>query len=374
MNGSVIAGKPLRVVFLLEDLAFGGTQRQAVEMARRFDTARVRPSLWVLLQGDDFAPLAREWGLDVRWLTRRSVLGPAGLLTLWRRLRAERPDVLVLLTALPNIWGRIAGRLAGLPVIVGNIRQSGAPVRYHERWLKNLADHHVCNAAALRDLLVRDYGLPPERITVIHNGVDVERFRPRKETVPGVPVLLSAARLVSDKDQACMLRAFARVAENHSDVELHLYGDGPLRQALIEQAAAMPRDIGARVRIFEGRSGLEEVYPAARMFLLSSLREGLPNVILEAMASGLPVVATAVDGVPELVEHGRTGLLLPAGDWEAMAAGIERLLEDDAQCKAMGRAGRDKAVREFSYENATRAHEALFAALARPENTRASHA
>jgi len=364
---------PVRVLMLLEDLCFGGTQRQAVEMAARFDPERVRPCLRVLLQGDDFAPLARERGLDVQWLTRSRRLGPAGLAALWRCLRRERPDVLLLLTALPNIWGRLLARLdellpdAPCPVVVGNIRQSGAPARYHERWLKNLAHHHVCNAASLRRQLQQDFGLPAGRVSVIHNGVDVERFRPAAAGTQQPLLVVSAGRLVPDKDQKTLLRAFALVARELPEVRLQLYGEGPLFAELQQQAAAMPADTVNRVALKGGRAGLEDVYPRAGLFALSSLREGLPNVVLEAMACGLPVVATAVDGVPELVAHGDTGLLTPPGDVEALAAAMLELLQDPARRREMGTAARRRVVEAFSYESAARAHEALFEQLTRKE-------
>lgn len=366
-----MAAPPLKVLLLLEDLAFGGTQRQAVELARCFDPARVQVSLRILLRGDDFAPLAADWGVDAAWLTRSRRLGPLGLLALWRCLRLERPDVLVLLTALPNIWGRVVARLSELlpggatppPLVVGNIRQSGAPRRYHERWLKNFARHHVCNAHALKEQLVRDYGLPPERVSVIHNGVDVARFHPDKAVKSDPPILLSAGRLVPDKDQATLIRAFERIAAVHPSVELHLYGEGALRGELEGRVAALPPDVLRRVRLPGGCSGFESVYPKATLFMLSSLREGLPNVVLEAMASGLPVVSTAVDGVPELVDDGNTGLLVPPGDDAALAEAALYLLRAGPLCRAMGQQARDRAVREFSFENAARAHEKLFKRL-----------
>lgn len=374
---------PLKVMLLLEDLHFGGTQRQAVELARRFAPERVQVCLRMLLRGDDFAPVVREYGLDAQWLTRSTRLGPRGVRALWRCLKQERPDVLVLLTALPNIWGRVVARLQQLsepvfpgkkrcaPLVIGNIRQSGAPRRYHERFLKGLADHHICNAASLKAQLVEEYGLPPERVSVILNGVDVMRFRPAEESTQSPPqgppqyppVLLHAARLVADKDQDTLIRAFVRVASEHETAELHIYGDGPLRGALQQQIDSLPQQTARRIRLQPGQAGLEALYRQASLFALSSLREGLPNVVLEAMASGLPVVATAVDGVPELVDHGVNGLLAPPGDDQVLAAAMLELLGDSERRAIMGQASRQRAEREFSYENAARAHEALFEQL-----------
>lgn len=359
----------LKVVLLLEDLLFGGTQRQALETARRLDPAEVDARLWVLLDGRDFAPLVEQAGLDALWLTRSKSLGPRGLYALWRALRRERPDVLVLLTALPNIWGRLLGRLCGVPVIIANIRQSGAPKRYHERWLKGFAHHHICNAHALGALLQKEYSLPASRISVIPNGVDVERFRPGGEQKGEDVVFMSAGRLVHDKDQKTLIAAFARVAVENPHARLELYGDGPLRGELESQVSALPGGIGQRISINQGRSDLENVYPQADVFVLSSLREGMPNVVLEAMASGLPVVACNVDGVPELVEHEHTGILVPSGDDVALAAGMSTLLQHADMRRRMGEAGRERAVTAFSFESTARAHERLFKLLSGGENS-----
>ena len=142
--------RPARLVFLLQDLKFGGTQRQALELARLLDPARFQVEVWLLAAGDDLAPLAREAGLPLVRLGRQEHVGPAALARLWRRLQQQPVDLLMPLTVVPNIWGRVLGRLARVPVIVGNCRGGGAPRRQHERWLWGLAHHIICNSAALR--------------------------------------------------------------------------------------------------------------------------------------------------------------------------------------------------------------------------------
>jgi L-malate glycosyltransferase len=360
--------RPARLVFLLQDLKFGGTQRQVLELARRLDPARFRVEIWLLAAGDDLFPLARGWDLPLTWISRQEQVGPGALLNLWRHLRRGALDLLVPFTVVPNIWGRILGRLAGVPGIVGNCRGTEAPRRQGERWLWPLARHLVCNSAALKGALSRRCGVPSERISVIHNGVDTDYFQPAPDgarpSKKNPPVVLSVARMVPNKDHGTLIRAFALVAPDFPQARLWLVGEGPGLEAT-EQLAQQSLPPGS-FRFMPPRPDLRPLYRQAGLLALSSRGEGLPNVILEAMAAGLPVAATAVGGVPEMVIPAQTGWLAPPGDPPALAAVLGRMLADPEQWRAMGRAARRRVVRDFSLSAmVSRYEEVLWASLAR---------
>lgn len=353
---------PLRTVLLLQDLLYGGTQRQAIELAAKIDPARFSVRMWLMIEGDDLAPRAAELGIPLLWLSREKQVGPRSLLGLWRQLRSDPVDVLVLLTVVPNIWGRVLGRLTGVPVIVGTCRGGGSPARQHEGLLSSLADHHICNSKALADIFVRRYGVPEASVSMIPNGVDTSYFRYRPSPVGGGRrVILSVARMVPDKDHDTLLRAFARIADRHPEVDLWLVGDGPGRESV--ERTVHGAGLAERVRLLPGRSDLLPVFEQADILVLSSMREGLPNVILEAMAVGLPVVATAVGGIPDVVRHGQTGLLVPAGDHLSMASALSRLIADDDARSAFGREGRRIAEGEYSIPAMVQCHSDLFERL-----------
>jgi glycosyltransferase involved in cell wall biosynthesis len=348
------SGSPARLVFLLQDLKFGGTQRQALELARRLDPARFRPEIWLLWAGDDLAPLARDAGLPLTWLSRRKRVAPVARL-LGHLLQGDI-DLLLPFTVVPNIWGRLLGRLARVPAIVGNCRGGAAPRRQRERWLWPLAQHLVCNSAALQRELTRRYGVPAARLSLIPNGVDVDYFQPAPVESPANPaVILSVARLVPDKDLDTLVRAFALVAPDFPLAQLWLVGEGPL-QAAIQQLAEEILPSGS-YQFIAPQADLRPLFQQARMLALSSRTEALPNVVLEAMAAGLPVAATAVGGVPELVAPARTGWLAPPGDPPALAEILRRLLADPEKCRAFGRAGRRRAVQDFSLGVMVRRYE-----------------
>lgn len=348
---------PARVVFLLQDLKFGGTQRQTLELARRLDREKFQVEVWLLMAGDDLAPVAVNWGIPLVWLSRRDWVGPAGLLQLWRRLRGTSIDLMMLLTAVPNIWGKLLGRLAGVPIIVSNCR-GGAPQRQHEAWLWPLAHHIICNSPAEADTLTGSYGIPAERVTVILNGVDQEFCQSARGAPSGPPLILSVGRLEPAKDQKTLIEAFRLIAADHPEAQLRLVGNGALRETLISLVARY--DLAGRVQVLPGRPDLRSLFQEAAVFALSSLEEGLPNVVLEAMVAGLPVVVTRVGGLPEVVRPGRTGWLVPPGDVPALAAALSHLLSDPETSQAFGRAGREQAVREFSLASMVRSHEEIF--------------
>ena len=346
------------MVFLLEELNFGGTQRQTLELARRLDREKFRCEIWLLRAGEDLAPLARSWQIPLYWLSRASKVGPGSLANLCRRLKQAKIDLFMTLTALPNIWGRLLGTLAGLPCIIGNIRSTTVH-RQYERWLWPLADHVVCNNKDLERLLVREYNISPKRLTMIPNGVDTDFFKQSlKGRTTGNPKVLSIGRLVPDKDQETLIQAFSRVLQDHPAAELWLVGDGP-RQDYLNQLIKQTLP-AHRATLFSSQTDIRPFLQQASLFVLSSVTEALPNVLLEAMAAGLPVVATNVGGVPEVVDSGRTGWLVPPKEPAALAQAVVQMLAEEELRGTFGQAGRQRVEKDFSLKQMVSRYETLF--------------
>ena len=348
--------EPTRIVFLMQDLCYGGTQRQTLELARRLDRGRFRPFIWTCTGETSLDHQAREYDIPVVHLGTGRSPNPLCLLPMWGKLMGSRPDVLVLCTALPNVWGRILGRLSFLPVIIATCRGGGALVNQHETLLWRLAHHTICNSPQLYNKLL-DIGLPSGRLTYIPNGVDTDYYQPsalpeREQRI------LTVGRFVADKDQMTLLRAFALVLEKFPNASLHVVGEGPQERAL--RRLMDNREYAGRAFLLPASDDVRQHYANARIFALSSIREGQPNVILEAMASGLPVVSTDVGGIPTMVRHGQSGLLSPANDHVELANNLCRLLDNDALCQRMGEVGRQLAMDNFSFERMVDGHQQLF--------------
>lgn len=352
---------PIDVVFLMQDLCFGGTQRQTLELAKRLDRKRFTPSFWTLTGPTDLDSVADAAGIPVVHLGVGNFPGPGFPFALLWRLITDGADILVPCTALPNIWGRILGRLTRVPVVVGTCRGGGAPKRQHEATLWRTAHHMVCNSMPLYNILL-NLGMPTGRVTYIPNGVDVDYFEPPLTPLnERPPLILCVGRLVSDKDHMTLLRAFGRVLDAIPNARLRIVGDGPQEFTLRKHLEGPP--FKGRTEIVPSSTDIRMHYQAARVFALASVREGQPNVILEAMASGLPVAATKVGGIPNLVKDGSTGFLSPAGDAVTLAANLLRLLENPSLCVRMGMEGRHVAEHSFAFRAMVQSHERLFERL-----------
>jgi glycosyltransferase involved in cell wall biosynthesis len=345
------AERSLRVAFLLQDLKHGGTQKQALALARRLDPARFPVAIWTLAAGDDLdpAPIPR-----IR-LAAAPAVSARALASLGRALRRNPPDLLVTWTVVPNIWGRIMGRLARVPAIVGNCRGGDAARRQHERWLWRFADHVVCNAGALKSDMVRRHGVPASHVTVVSNGVDLPALAPPPR--PDPPIILCVARLVPEKDHATLLAAFREVRRRRPDAQLWLVGDGPERERI---GRALRGPDAAGLVWIPAEADVGGLVARSAVFAMSSRVEAMPNAVLEAMAGSRPVVATSVGGLPEIVDHGRTGLLVPPGRPDELAGALLDLLSDPDRAAAMGAAGRARVEREFTVETMVRAYSEIF--------------
>jgi glycosyltransferase involved in cell wall biosynthesis len=185
-----------------------------------------------------------------------------------------------------------------------------------------------------------------QQYLVVSNGIDAERYSTPPEPVPGR--VLFVARLAGQKRPDIAIRAFARVRESHSAAELHLVGDGPARMEMEELVDSL--DLRGAVRFLGSRGDVDALLSRAACVVLSSDYEGCPYTVIEAMAAGAPVVATRVGGVPELVEHGVTGLLVEPRSLDQLAAAVSELLGDPARARGMGAAGRDRARTRFSVQ------------------------
>lgn len=348
--------KKIRIAFLLQDLKFGGTQRQAIQLAGGLDRARFEPEIWVLMGGRDFLPWAESMNIPVALLGKGSYVWPPDLWRLWLRIRSRPVDILYLLTGIPNIWGRIFGRLLRVPVIVGACRDH---VLWYERFLASFAHCHVCNSVAMREYVMDRYRLSGEKTTVIPNGVDLEYFSaPQREYPLGNPVILNIGRLVGDKDHATLIAAFSLVASEVDGVELWIVGDGRLLQGIKKLSGGT--GLCHRIRILPAQADPRSLFREAQVFVSSSVREGLPNVVMEAMASGLPVVATDVGGLGELVVPGVTGSLVPPASPSALAEALRMLLCDTPRCRAFGAAGRARVEEMFALSRMVERHALLF--------------
>ena len=326
----------VRVMIVIHGLETGGAEMMVLHLARELSRAG-HPVRVVSLHGDetDVAGLMRRAGVDVVALNKAGGPDPRTVLRLRAQMRDFSPAVVhthlpVLEYVLPA--ARLYGRRVRIIHTVHNLAREETRHRVLRAVNRRAFSHGVVPVALneeVRSSICREYALPASAVPVVGNGIDLDAFRgPQRRGPRGAGVrLLCVARLAPAKNHALLLRTVARLRESGRDVSLTLVGDGPLRGALEERAREL--GISQRVRFAGRRTDTPAFYRDCDLFVLLSDYEGMPMSIIEAMASGLPVVATRAGGVAELVDDGVNGALVEA-DAAAAAGAIAAICDDPA--------------------------------------------
>ncbi|HVS37576.1 MAG TPA: glycosyltransferase [Gemmataceae bacterium] len=365
------AAGPVRVCFLIDELAAAGTETQLLALIRRLDRGRVQPYL-CLLHGGAAASRALEpdhcpvYRLHVGSLLRPATLAKAARFI--RFLRCERIDVLQTYFPDSSYFGLPAARLAGVPHRLRTRNNLGHwMTRGHRRLgrlLNGIATGSVVNCGAARDALLAAEGPRPETITVLENGVDHARFLavpPLSARIAGRPTVGAAANLRHVKGLDVLLDAAMRLSGEFSDLRFQIAGEGEMRASL--EATAQARGLADRFRLLGSVSDIPAFLGGLDVAVLCSRSEGMSNALLEYMAAGRAIVATAVGAAPDLIEDGVQGLLVPPGDADRLAEAIARLLRRPELARRLGEAARrrarDRCSREAMVERFTVFYERL---------------
>jgi glycosyltransferase involved in cell wall biosynthesis len=348
---------PRIVVHLIASNFFGGPEKQIIEHCTRLDPERWRAVVGSFREGRprvEVEEAARVRGLPTFLIDTVSPFSPGGPVEVARQVRRHGADILVAHGYKSTAVGYLARKLRRVPVLpfVRGYTAETARVRLYEKLdrllLRRAFPRVVCVSETTRRLLIR-HGVHPERIVTIHNAVEVEEgvvpanLRDEFRIPPGIPVLVAAGRLSVEKGHRYLIEALRRMPAE-TVPHLMLLGEGRERDRLRELARAL--DVSHRVHFAGFHSNPYPFFAAADLVVNPSLTEGLPNVVLEAQALGVPVVATDVGGVGELVLHEETGWLVEAGNPDALARTILTALADPSRARLIAKAARER-VREF---------------------------
>src|SRR5262245_49433963 len=355
----------VKVFFFIPSLVQGGAERQILELIARLP--------------ERFEPVLALWRDDIHYRDHLPAGQPRYLLgtrrmtpRVFRRLvdilREERPDIVHCFLNEANFWGRLAALRAKVPIILSSCRARMIELRYliFERWLSERAQLTLVNSRGIRDELVKLGRVRPERIRVIHNFLDFDRFRipsdeerraarARYSLPDDARVLVMPGRLSIQKHQVGLLWALSRLARSGrlpADVVLLMPGrrSHALVDWLVRRLAARPELRGA-VRVIGTEDNMRELYWASDLLVLFSLWEGLPNVALEACASGLPAILSHAANLDGIIAPGETGWEVPTGQHAPLCDALEAALAlPPARWREMGRAGRERVTVLFRPE------------------------
>ena len=371
-----------KVLYLIDKLELAGAQRHLIALLKRMDRSRYEPTVACLMQEGSLAEEVRALGVPVMALGVKRIYGLSGVLGLVKLtwlLKRERIDILHSFMFSENILGAMAAHWAETPMVITCRRDTGIlsegkprhffAYRLTNRWV----DRILCVSEAIRSLVIRTERTLEAKVLTIPNGAQIEASvsakkkaeeRNRLGVAKDALIVAIVANLSWVKDHETFFKAAQRVKREQPNVRFWVIGEGALRKKLEKQVASLK--LQQEVRFFGRVADPKPLLSLADISVNASVSEGMSNTILESMALGIPVVATDVDGNPETVSDGKTGLLVPPKNPEAMAQALLRLLRDSSLRAQMGEAGRDRIRQSLSLERMVQANEALYEAFFKP--------
>ena len=367
----------MRIVQLMASPFFGGPERQMLGMSRRL-SADCETMFLTFAEGGKARSLideVRRAGLVGEALTSNFPRVGRCVAEIESRLREWRADVLCTSGYKPDILGWRAARKAGIPIVVVSHGWTGvtAKVRFYERidrWVHCRADA-VVSVSGAQAAKVLAAGVPHERMTTIVNAVAEEAFAAAEPAYadrlrnlfasPPRWMIGAAGRLSPEKGFDQLVLAAARLMRSHPDAGVVIFGDGPLRSSLEMQIESL--GLAGKVVLAGFRDDVSKFLPHIDVGVLSSHTEGLPVVLLEMMAAGRPVVATAVGGIPEVIEEDVSGWLVPPGNAAGLAERIAHFLDNPGERRRVGAAGREVVRERFGVQKQSEAYRDLFASV-----------
>ncbi len=361
----------VKVTHFITELSVGGAQTALYHLLEDLDRERYDLQVICLYNGDGhIAKKIRALNIPVYDLGMDNKFRLDAFMRLYMYLRRKRPFILHTWMFHANIPGRIIGRLARIPVIISSERTMGqestARLRLN-RWTSRLADRVICVSQTVGDYAIKEIGISSEKIVVIPNGISPAKFlqspdqtiaRQKLDLLPHIPIVVAIGRPRPVKGYLYLIEAWRHVSVQCPQAQLVFLGDGPDRIQLEQQAAQYGLD--GSVFFLGDWDNIPHLLPAFDLFALPSLHEGMSNAALEAMAAGLPVVATAVGGTPEIVVHEQTGLLIPPANSNALAEALIILLTDLERASQMGKAGQKRVQENFLHTETVQQTEAVY--------------
>jgi sugar transferase (PEP-CTERM/EpsH1 system associated) len=341
---------------------FGGLERVVLDLIREGQKRGQRVTVVCLERPGVLAPQVEALGASLHCVHKRpGLVRVSAMRRLKVRFREIRPEVVHTHQIGALLYAGPAARAGGIPLVVHTEHGKHYAERRRNRWLGKLAGHFAARFFCVSEDIateVRACGIVPDRkVVVVSNGIDTARFRARRDPQalraslgipPGAPVVGTIGRLCEVKTQDVLLRAFVGLRKQVPEVRLVLVGDGPLMGELRGLAANL--GLEPCVSFVGYQAQPERFLDLMDVFALTSRSEGMPLSVLEAWAAGVPVVASRVGGLPELIEDGRNGLLFPAGDEAALVEALRRLIVHAPLARQLGETGRLEVEARFSLD------------------------
>ncbi len=367
--------KRRKVLVATDEMEVGGSQRQITNLLTGIDQAKVEPVLLYFRNNSFLVDQIKASGVRVHYLPKNGRIDPGFLVKLVRFLAREKFDVIHAYSLTAELWLAIARMFARAPKIISSIRSTYDNYAWWQwrlkQWVTAQSALVISNSKMAADQAFRRMALPASSCAVVYNGIRspaTEHPLPADRAASRAAhdfILTFVGRLGPEKNLPCLLRALHRLQEEGGRrIGVWLVGDGGERAKVEEQIAAL--GLGGVVDMLGERLDVEALFAHSDAVVLPSIREGLSNAILEAMAGGKPVIASAVGGSPEIIRHGENGLLFPSDDDRALADAIARLYDAPVLRAELGASAKSDVAERFSVASMVRQFEKHYGAPVAP--------
>ncbi|MFZ5516464.1 MAG: glycosyltransferase [Candidatus Zhuqueibacterota bacterium] len=363
--------KKINVLQLVEGLSYGGAEDKLVELINHMDSSRFNTIMCSLGLGDDIHDKVLKSGIQLVMMPRKNRFDMGLLLRLKKMMKENEIDIVMTTLFYADVMGAIAGRMAGVKAVFSwetisapewLIKRRLWPYQFAMRYCAKV----VSVSKATAKFLIEERGVPAEKVMIIPYGVNLRHYivgdgnamRQRLGLNGKDFIIGMVARLHPQKGHQYLFEAARSIVAKYPHVKFLIVGEGEIRRELEESVQKM--DLSSNVTFLGHRTDVNDLLKAFDVFTLPSLFEGLPNVVLEAMSAGKPVVATSVDGTVEAVVHGETGLLVPPKDPEKLKDAFIQLIEHKDQARDMGKKGRQRIENVFSLDKQVEAFQNLY--------------
>lgn len=376
--------KPLLICHIIFKLDFGGLENGLVNLINHLPADRFCHVIISLKPATDFQNRISRSDVEIIEINKKDGKDLSAYKKVWSVIRKFKPDI-VHTRNIPTLDMLVPAALSGVRRLIHSehgldlMELAGHHSKYN--FLRRLSQlftrRYITVSHDLENWLHKEIGIPKHKISLIYNGVDTEIFQPpanntnpapifpRDFAPPRALVIGTIGRLGKVKDQVTLAHAFVRLIELcpnlRETARLVIVGDGELRSEI--ESILEAGGVSDLVWLPGFCSNTPEIYRSFNIFTLPSLREGISNTILEAMASGLPVIATNVGGNPEIVEDGVTGQLVPAANPEAIVSALQKYIDDPELAKVHGQAGHNKAMNKFSLTAMVQGYQKVYETL-----------
>ena len=360
------------ILFVIVNLTFGGGERVFSQVIRGLNKEKF--DVFVACQpGGIFEEKLREVGIKIEPLDMTSRYNLGTISQLKKIIETKNIQIVHSQDGRADFFARIAGKIANVPIIISSVAMlvEGYDVNIFrkvlyilmDRWSERCVDKFIVLSEVLRHTLIERHRIEPEKIVKIYNGIEIDEYKPNNERGiriedsglrkefgfrNDVPVIGTIGRLVWQKGFEYLIKAIPKIVKDLPEAKFLIVGEGPLREKLEE--------LGKRLKvkdniIFTGfRSDIKEILASIDVLVMPSLLEGLPMVLLEGMAMAKPIVATNIDGISEVLENGKTGLLVPPKDTDTLAEAIIEILNNKTKASHLGQNARKIVEEKFSVE------------------------